>query len=84
LNLDELTRRGYDAEMRRHRENLTRALNEVRDVLDSIQRQVDGGGNAMTSETRRLLAAAGDAVQAAGALSAADQLSFTVDPDNRR
>jgi hypothetical protein len=34
--------------------------------------------NAVTSETRRLLAAAGDASQAAGALSAAEQLVFTV------
>ena len=80
---DELTRRSYDAELRRHRENLTRALNEVRDVLDSIESQIDGGENAVTSETRRLLAAAGDALQAAGALSAADQLDFTVDPARR-
>jgi hypothetical protein len=74
-----LTRRGYDNELRRHRENLAKALDEVRWVLQSIQGQLDGGGNEVTSETRRLLAVAGDAAQTAGALSAANQLIFTVE-----
>jgi hypothetical protein len=78
---DDPARRGYDAELRRHRPNLIRALNEVREVVGPILRDVVGGGNAVTSETRRL-AAVGDAVRAAGALSVAEQLVFTVEADS--
>jgi signal transduction histidine kinase len=79
---DDLTRRGYDAEVRRHRENLARALDEARRTVESLSAQLHAGGGDLASETRRLLAAAGDAVQTAGALSAAEQLSFTVDQES--
>ena len=75
---DDLARRGYEGELRRHRENLQRALSEVRFVLESLERQ-SGSAAGLTSEARQLLAAAGDAAQEAAALSAADQLSFGFD-----
>ncbi len=76
---DDLTRRGYDAEMRRHRENLVRFLDEARRTLDSLSNRLHSGSSDMTSDTRHLLAVVGDVVQAAGQLSAASQLSFTVE-----
>lgn len=76
---DELTRRGYDAELRRHRENLVRAVRDARYALDQVDSQLNSGSNELTGDTRRLLAAAGEAVQNAGMLSAANQLVFTVE-----
>lgn len=76
---DDLTRRGYDAEMRRHRENLNRALGAVVRAADSLSRRLDAGDDRMDGDARRLLTDAGNVAQAAAALEAASLLSFTLD-----
>ncbi|GAA0529364.1 hypothetical protein GCM10010172_07550 [Paractinoplanes ferrugineus] len=76
---DNLTRWGYDAEVRRHHDNLARALDEASRVAASLTGSLERGDQELASEARRLAAAAVDVVQYAGALSAARQLVFTVE-----
>lgn len=76
---DELTRRGYEAELNRHRLNLARALDETQRVVGSLDGHNRSGSFELADEAHRLLSAVGDVVRAAAALSAANQLSFTVE-----
>lgn len=76
---NELTRRGYEAEVNRHRANLAKALDEVQRVTANLANRTARGEAELSSESLRLLAAAGDVVRHAGEADAAEQLSFTLD-----
>jgi uncharacterized protein involved in exopolysaccharide biosynthesis len=76
---DHLTQRGYAAEVARHRNNLARALNEAHRSANSLSARLGSDEPQLAGEARQLLAYAGDVAQAAAALEAATQLSFTVD-----
>lgn len=76
MNTPDLTRRGYDAELRRHRENLARALDGVRRGAETVSNRLHSGDDEMSGDARRLLADASDVAQFAAALEAASQLSF--------
>lgn len=78
---NDLTRRGYNNETRRHRDNLTQALAEVRLAVGALDGRLYSGENELAGDARRLLANAGDVAQAAAALDAASQLSFLLDED---
>lgn len=76
MNNDDITRRGWEAETRRHRENLARALDEVQRVAANLSARVAAGETGLADEARRLGAPAVEAAQSAAAVDAADQLSF--------
>lgn len=78
MNPSDLTRRGWDAETRRHRDNLARALDSVRRAADSVSARLHSGDDNLADEARRLLSDAGDVAQAAAALDAANQLRFAL------
>ncbi len=76
---DHLTRRGWDAETRRHRDNLTRALDSVRQATDRLSNRLHSGEDQLAGEARQLVVDALDVAQSAAALEAAGQLSFVLE-----
>lgn len=79
----DLVRRGYEAEVGRHRENLRRALDAVTRTAAAMSNQLGGGEEELADAARRMVADAVDAAQAAAALSAARQLDFAFNEQNR-
>lgn len=80
---DDLSRRGWNAETQRHRNNLARALDGVQRTASSLERRLQAGETELSGETRQLVADAVDAAQSAAALEAANQLDFLLPEEPR-
>jgi hypothetical protein len=73
-------RRGWDSEIRRHRDELSRAITATARSLDELRNNLGRGEEPGSHAARQLVIDASEVAQRVAALAALDQVSFAL-PD---